>query len=220
LPKSIWCYESVLSKALHYNQRSKFAKNHAGAYRAAIREGWLDEVCKHMPTPNRWTFNNVQSLALTCKTKTEFAKKHGGAYSAVRKRQWIDEITTHMIPRHKVWTLDYIHTLALQHTSKSSFNKAYSRAYTVALNNDWLDSVTTHMIDLRGRSRGTKHQKQQKWDYDSTLKKAIRYSMRQDFRIHAPKAYSAAQRNGWLDSVCSHMKPESYFNKSKPRNSG
>ncbi len=45
-----------------------------------------------------------------------------------------------------------------------------------------------------------------KWDFESVKAEAGKYSGRTEFSKKSGGAYSSAKRNGWLNSVCSHMK--------------
>ena len=49
----IWTHERVEEVALKYNKRTDFKKNNAGAYDAAWRNNWLDDVCSHMINGNQ-----------------------------------------------------------------------------------------------------------------------------------------------------------------------
>ena len=49
----IWTHERVEEVALKYNKRTYFKKNNAGAYDAAWRNNWLDDVCSHMINGNQ-----------------------------------------------------------------------------------------------------------------------------------------------------------------------
>lgn len=44
----IWFKENCRTEALKYKTRTKFFNDSKGAYKAAKREGWLDEICSHM----------------------------------------------------------------------------------------------------------------------------------------------------------------------------
>jgi hypothetical protein len=45
--------ELVAEIASHYQNRRAFKVGHEGAYRAALRNGWLNIVCDHMKKSNR-----------------------------------------------------------------------------------------------------------------------------------------------------------------------
>ena len=50
-PKSFnlkWSKEAVANEALKYRSRKSFSKGSGGAYSAALKKGWIDEVCSHM----------------------------------------------------------------------------------------------------------------------------------------------------------------------------
>jgi len=48
-----WTKEEVHAEALKYTRRTKFARGNSRAYQSARNNGWLDEVCSHMPNPNK-----------------------------------------------------------------------------------------------------------------------------------------------------------------------
>ena len=52
------------------------------------------------------------------------------------------------------------------------------------------------------------------WTFERCREEALRYKIKQEFRKDS-QAYNAAQRNGWLDEICSHMdearKPNGYW---------
>ena len=43
------------------------------------------------------------------------------------------------------------------------------------------------------------------WTYDRCSKEALKYNTRNDFQKGNGPAYKSAQRNGWIDEICSHM---------------
>lgn len=43
-----WTYDNCKEEALKYEKRHQFAKNSNGAYKRAIKNGWLDDICSHM----------------------------------------------------------------------------------------------------------------------------------------------------------------------------
>jgi len=46
------------------------------------------------------------------------------------------------------------------------------------------------------------------WTKERCLDEAIKYKYRVDFRQRSHKAYDAAKKKGWLDSICKHMSPK------------
>ena len=58
-----------------------------------------------------------------------------------------------------------------------------------------------------------------KWTKERCLQEAKKYKTRTEYYKNCRGAYNAAQRNGWLDECCSHMKcirkPKAYWTKEK-----
>ena len=43
------------------------------------------------------------------------------------------------------------------------------------------------------------------WTKERVYEEALKYKTRYEFAVGSPGAWNAAQRNGWLDEVCTHM---------------
>jgi T4 RnlA family RNA ligase len=95
-----WTKEKCHKEALKYKSRIEFKKGNNNAYSASIRNGWLDEICKHMGENkiknNYWTKERCAEEALKYKTKSEFEKGSPSAYVKSGKMGWKDEICKHM----------------------------------------------------------------------------------------------------------------------------
>ena len=94
-------FENVREQALKHKTRNEFRKRSRGAYKSAVKNGWLDEVCSHMVLEKGdrgyWDiFENVQEEALKYKTKREFYKESRGAYNSARRNGWLDIVCSHM----------------------------------------------------------------------------------------------------------------------------
>ena len=80
----------------------EFKKCNGGAYAAARKHGWLDEVCSHMKLlcrRNYWTKERVRKEALKYEAKGRFIRASPGAYNAAKKHGWLDEVCSHMKPK-------------------------------------------------------------------------------------------------------------------------
>ena len=105
-PRGYWDNkERVLDAAKKFETRAKFTKGNGSAYYAAIRNGWLDEVCAHMrqgKTPNgTWTKQRLMQEARRFTTRKEFVRLASGAYSAAHRKGWLDKVCAHMPRRAK-----------------------------------------------------------------------------------------------------------------------
>lgn len=94
--KGYWTFDNVKENALKYKTRNDFCKLSKSAYLAAYRNGWLDDVCKHMKIVNNYTFDKVKEEALKFSTKNDFRKKARAFYTAAHRNGWIDDVCKHM----------------------------------------------------------------------------------------------------------------------------
>ena len=93
-----WTKERCYEISIQYDSRGKFRKNDASAYRTALSNNWLNEICTHMTYVNKyWDYNKCKTEALKYKNRTEFQKFSKGAYSFAKRNNFISEICKHMI---------------------------------------------------------------------------------------------------------------------------
>lgn len=99
-PKIKWDFASCKKEAKKYKTRHEFSKNSAGAYTIAGKNGWLQEICKHMNVfskpRNYWTkelfFEHVKKEKY--KSIREIRKKCGGGIDAAYVNNWLKELYT------------------------------------------------------------------------------------------------------------------------------
>lgn len=99
--KPIWTFERCRSETSKYATRTDFAKGSPGAYSAAWKNSWLDELCGHMPKrkPRRlmkWDQSTVFAEAAKYQSRGEFAKRSSGAYQCAWKQGWLERACRHM----------------------------------------------------------------------------------------------------------------------------
>jgi predicted GIY-YIG superfamily endonuclease len=97
-----WMYEAVQAEASKHRTRVEFKRAAPGAYRAAHRDGIIDEVCAHMTkgqmgSPRQWTQGKVRAEALKHPSRIAFCRNASGAYNAARQLGILDEVCSHMI---------------------------------------------------------------------------------------------------------------------------
>lgn len=71
-------------------------------------------------------------------------------------------------------------------------------AYHAARKNGWVEDCCAHMLPSRTGK---------KWTFETCAENAKRYKTRSDWQRGCSGAYNAANRNGWLEDCCAHMKP-------------
>jgi predicted GIY-YIG superfamily endonuclease len=93
-----WNFNNVKNEALKYNSRKDFAQGSPGAYGAAKKYGWFDEITKHMnksKTAKR-SYDEIKKVASQYNSPSEFKLNDYGAFLAARKYGWYDDVTSHM----------------------------------------------------------------------------------------------------------------------------
>lgn len=203
---SKWTFEAVQQEASLYTTRTEFFKGSSGAYHAAHKNGWLDEVCPHMvaaPRPGpttKWTFEAIQKEASLYPTRSAFRKGSLSAYNTAHKRGWLDDVCSHMVALNAKLTFENVKNKALLYPTRSAFEKGSRNAYQTARRRGWLDEVCSHMV-AAPRPGAPK-----KWTLELIHREALKYETRSAFQKGFQSAYQTAYKNGWLDQVCTHMK--------------
>jgi len=147
-----WTQNLCVIEAQKYVNRYEFQIRSKGAYLAAFRNGWLDNICKHMIRPinhNRvWYLINCKEEALKYNTRQDFFRGSCGAYKAAHKNKWLNEICSHMISHKKpyhYWTKEKCVGEALKYCTKKEFCENSKAAYVAASKNNWVKEICGHM---------------------------------------------------------------------------
>jgi len=141
----------------------------------------------------KWTYEMLKEEALKYDVKERMKEGSHGAYQAIYKRGHL-ELLDHMKLPHK--PDEYYINLAKPYKRKMDLRNDYPNEYSVIGRRGLIDIACSHM---------PKHYS--KWNHNkpNVQKEANKYTTRNAFREAHKVAYNAAQMNGWLDDVCSHM---------------
>ena len=193
--KKKWNFNSVKAEARKYTGRTEFSKQSAGAYNAAKRNGWLDDVCSHMKHANiKWTPELLKLEAKKYRNRNEFKDNSESAYQSSRTQGLLDKICSHMEVKEP-WTFERVLNEAKKYNTRSDFCSGSYQASAIAKKNGWYETVCANMEVLW----------EEKWNYSSVLKEAQKYKYRSDFQNGAPGAYGKARNMGWLNECQAHM---------------
>ena len=77
MTKSKWNYDTCLEESRKYKSRREFSIKCRGAYKAALRNGWLDD-CTFEEERRSWDNESCLEEARKYKSRGEFAKKYFG----------------------------------------------------------------------------------------------------------------------------------------------
>lgn len=151
-PRSYWTLELCKEDALKYKNKTEWAKNSENAYRAALKNGWLDECCTHMRKQkprSYWTKKLCKEEAKKYKNRTDWIKHSASSYNAAKANGWLDECCTHMVEPRKprsYWTLERCKEEALKFNSRADWSRySGNSSYQIARLNGWLDECCAHM---------------------------------------------------------------------------
>jgi hypothetical protein len=95
-------YSYCRLEALRFNSKKEFKEESCKAYRHACRNGFLDEICSHMPKYSRlskWNIENLHLMAKRHNSRNSFKRIDGGAYTYARKHGLLDQIFAN-IPKY------------------------------------------------------------------------------------------------------------------------
>jgi hypothetical protein len=93
----IWTKELCHVEALKFKSRSEFYYRSNKIYTAAQRQGWLNDICKHMNNKiHHWTIDEVKAEAFKYKSRYEFQLNNKAAYTWAIRNNCLNEICTHM----------------------------------------------------------------------------------------------------------------------------
>lgn len=96
-PNGYWTKDRCAKMAIKFRSRFEFDRKCNSAYSAAVRKGWLSDICNHM-VDRRWTKERCAEAALKHKTRSDFRRAVDSAYAAAWRNGWLDEICGHMPP--------------------------------------------------------------------------------------------------------------------------
>jgi hypothetical protein len=199
-PNGYWIKERVAIEALKYPTPSLFQKGSKGAYLAALRAGFLNEVCSHMTIKTYWTNEMLREAALKHNNRSSFKKNDPTAYQLAYERKILDNICSHMEYLLTYWSDKMLHEAALEHKTRTEFQKNNMRAYTLAHKRGLLDKICSHMEYVRIY-----------WTNEMLCEEALKYETRVEFQNNSESAYQLALVRGILNDICSHMKHSSRF---------
>jgi hypothetical protein len=199
-----WTYEKVKKEALKYKSRTDFQKGSRGAYKFALRETVLNEICVHMvPKYNYWPYRELLMEAKKYRTRAEFQKK-STAYQVGLRRKLLNRICSHMKSSKRLpYTLKELKKEALKYKRKIDFQKGNVGAYEAALKRSDYEKICGHMPK---RIRSGENNPSFKWTIEMLKLEASKYQHRTEFARNSQDAYTAAQKRGLLDIVCVNMK--------------
>lgn len=213
--RNYWDLKKSKDVAINFTNKRDFKSEYPAAYEFLRKNKLLDMVCTHMSKPDnpnkKWTKESCYYEALKYKTLRDYRKGSERSYRIARDSNWLEEIGLHFEKNNKrkeKWTFDKCKEEALKYSYRIDFIKNSKNIYAVCVRKKWLNEVCSHMKD--------KYSNKIKWTFDKCKEEALKFKSRKEFQNKSKKIYAAAQYNGWINQICSHMdykqKPNYYWN--------
>lgn len=142
---SIWNYERCKIESLKYSTRYEFQTNSRTAYRNALKNKWLDKICKHMVNGHmQYSFEFCKKEVLKYKTRKELEMKNKGCYQACLRNNWLDEIAIHM-PKQLDYSFIDCQKESIKYKTRREFQNNAGSHYKKAARKNWLNKICKHM---------------------------------------------------------------------------
>lgn len=201
-----WTKERCQEEAQKYSHKRQFRKGCNGAYSAAWKHGWLDEICVHMTRATNpvgyWTYERCLEEGRRYTRKSDFRKYGKGAFNAAYNNGWLEEIYAHMDKPHQ-YTKDECWKIATKYQVERYWRINMSASYLQAQRNGWLPELTAHM------------KKMHRYTKEECLEEAKKYATRSDFADLSPQHYFRACSKHWINEICKHMERQGNLERRK-----
>ena len=192
--KQKWNKENSMQIALLYNNRREFSKKNHYVYKISCRNGWIDDICKHMEIRGNITKRMIYSYI--------FPDNYiyvGLTYDIdVRNAQHMSNIRLTTVGKHRIKT-GLIPTL-IKHTDYIPIEEAKLKEGNV-LNFYKNKGYLILNISRTGGLGGCKI----KCSKDKCVRAVSLCRTSKEFRNNYKKEYWAAQRHGWLAEITSNL---------------
>lgn len=198
MAKKIWTKDKVLNEALKFKTRAEFQLKSNSAYRAALRDGYLNDACGHMEIKRKiWSEEDLLEEAKKYDSITEFRSGSRTAYELSLKRGTIFEIRKFLKRENRYkWEYDDLKEVSSKYDNIKDFRKDYIGAYIAIRRTGLVDELCGHMKETNI-----------KWSDDMILEEAKKYKTKIEFMKNSSSAYYASLKRGLHERSCAHMEP-------------
>jgi hypothetical protein len=201
-----WVKSKCQEAALNCKSKTEFFKLYRGAYKSALKNGWLNEICQHM------------------KLKGSLYKRHNYVYEFPDKHVYVG--LTCNIDRRNNEHLTNLKSPVFKHiqdsglTPKLIYDELKPVEKTQIKEGELIDTYRKNgWILLNKAKAGGLGTCKSKWDINKCQKEALKYKTRLEFQKLSHSAYRFALRNKLINKICTHMinitSPKKYWGESE-----
>lgn len=191
--KRKWTLVKCQEEASKYTNKTEFQKDSSGAYSAAKRNKWLQEITSHYEI-----LGNSNKRFIYAYEFSDNSVYIGLTYN-INKRK---------INHSREGTVfNYSIDTKIIPIFKQLISEPVDIEKAKELENFYLEQYKDEgWIILNKAKTGGLGGNTIKWNYKACKKEALKYETRNEFKVNSKGAYESAAKNGWRDDICSHMK--------------
>lgn len=191
--------EELASIASKYSVLKDFREKEPKAYGLIRSRGLLKKLCGRMQRgTHRYTDEELQEIASEYNDLKEFRTKEKVPYQIICTRGLREKLCGRMTHFFKQYSDDELAEAAKGFKHRCEFEDAHPDMCSAARRRGIFDRICSHMERLV-KPNGY-------WNKERCREEAKKHKTKNEFRKADRGAYSAAERNDWLDDICSHMK--------------
>lgn len=163
-----WTKERCAAAVLKFKSRAEIIKYESGCYDAMLRNGWIEELCSHIPSKrhsrNFWTYDNAKAKTLEYSNFHTFKSENVLLYRILQKNGWVKQLCSHMI-LPKGWTLtdtslkrknisyEYAKNCCSKVKCREELKKEYSDVYRTIYRKGWKELLSDIEIQASSYKR-------------------------------------------------------------------
>ncbi|MDB9982737.1 GIY-YIG nuclease family protein [Gammaproteobacteria bacterium] len=210
-PRGYWNLEKAWDEAKKYQSRKQFAEGSGAAYDFASRNGYMDQICTHMPqirhSSGYWSYDRLKEVTSLFDDISDFKREHPNAYNALFNNGLFDELTAHMNKRKSAnfWSAEALALEAAKYRTRGEFSEKSESAYKKALSMKIIDSICSHMKSANEIEKNKKEAIYNNLTKDQIIELTKKYVDRKNFRLNEKIAYSKAKDFGWIEEIFVNM---------------
>jgi hypothetical protein len=206
-PSGYWdIKENCIEESKKSNSKKEFMINSPGAYDAAKRNGWLDEIFE-LNAARGWNIKeNCIEESKKSNSKKKFKNNSSGAYDAAKRNGWLDEISelnkwkTQIQKPYGYWDIkENCIGEAKKYEKYSDFIKNGS-AYNAAKKNGWVNEICNLMNWTIRQTKPPGF-----WTKERCMQEALKYNTISEWRTNNQSSHDKAKKENWFEECTAHM---------------
>lgn len=190
--------EFLIEFGKQFESANEYRTKSSKEYQAAHKRGLIGKFKKEKK--HKWTKEEILKIASKYEFLNDFYKNEGKARDAAIAHGWYEEVKAMLKrERHLAYTMEECIEEGKKYATRLEFKNGSPGFYAATMAHGWKDEVCAHMpMQYHGPKAAT---------YEECKERAMKYDKRGNFQKFEPRYYNRSREKGWLDEICTHMKP-------------